>query len=71
MALFLIERKKVEFDETIGFVIRARNENRARVLASEKGIPAGSCWVDPSQTTCTKIEGAGYDKVIIESFKYG
>ena len=74
MKLWLIEQSgRVGWDETIGFVIRAKSEIEAREIANKNssGVEESITWSDPEHSSCVELKTAGEAGVILEAFKAG
>ena len=76
MALWLIEREPddglARYDAYWGFVIRAHNPFRARILASESAGDEGpEVWRDESRTKCTAISEVGSEEIVLSDFNAG
>ncbi len=73
MKLFLLERlDETDWDESEGFVIRAKDEVSARVIAGEQDNNNNkSRWMDHQRTSCNEISQDGHEGVILESFNAG
>jgi len=57
------------YDKAFGFVVRAENEDEARILASkEAGDEGGSVWINNNFTYCIELKGEGEKGVIIRDF---
>ncbi len=65
------------YDVNRGFVVRAPDEENARLLAEfavaeEKGFDKGlGVWTDPSITTCVELTGEGAPGVVMQDFNAG
>jgi hypothetical protein len=70
MKLWLLVIKK----ETPGYmdimarcVVRAKNEQKARELASKVAMDEGlETWIDPTFSSCEQLTAAGKEKIIIQ-----
>lgn len=67
-----------EWDVNLGYVIRAKTEERARQLAQDKSSHESdtleSCktpWLDPHYTTCTELGVDGPEEVIMIEGAHG
>jgi hypothetical protein len=83
--LYLLRRLYIEgrstWDETHGFVVRAKTEADARRIVTIKGgreeffNPYGAegpgAWLDPSETSCVLIDADGPDAIILRDFNAG
>lgn len=71
--LYLLKKVYLpEYDETAGFVIRAKNEKEAREIAADHHTGTyPHVWTDTTQTTCTPIPRRGIPEVILEDYKAG
>lgn len=70
-----------EYDKSVGFVVRAENEEHARQLANdaggdETGPPrylgyrtGGDPWLDPEQATCEELTADGPAEVILRDHR--
>jgi hypothetical protein len=77
LKLWLLERESTDYDEPMGFVVRAPDEPAARRVAADdaKGddpryaSPGWGAWLDPRETTCTRIGTAlpGEPGVVLRS----
>ena len=57
------------YDKAFGFIVRALNEEDARILAGEEcGDEGTMSWLSDSLSTCTEITDAGESCVIIRDF---
>jgi hypothetical protein len=66
------ERWSPSYDEAHGFVIRAENENAARMFAgNDCGYEGEGVWLNPDQTTCVELTGNGESGVILIDFVRG
>ena len=58
------------YDATFGFVVRAKTEKEARVLADQKGGSENqnheTPWLNKKYTTCSELTPSGESEVIIE-----
>jgi hypothetical protein len=74
MPLFLleaIENWDISCDVAMGFVVRAKNEDQARIFASEqRGDEGSAAWLDPARTSCAVLTARGAPGVIIRDY-YG
>ena len=73
MQLFLLKRVNgIDYDECDGFVVRAKDENAARILASANAGGEGSdIWMSDTFSTCSAINGRGVAGIILRSFNAG
>jgi hypothetical protein len=75
LPLWLLERSGMGYDEAFGFVVAARNEERARqVAASHAGAEGGDVWRKRRRSTCVKIAREGRwrrEREIIRDFNAG
>lgn len=75
MQLFLleaIENWATSYDVALGFVVRAKNEDQARIFASERRGDEGSeAWLDPTRTSCEVLTDGGTRGVIMRGFNAG
>ena len=64
--LFLLEmtRQQIGYYEMRRIVVRAKDEQAARLLANTEAYFEGKIWNDPEQTSCTLLEHAGEEMVI-------
>jgi hypothetical protein len=72
--LYLLERiGDTDYDEHVGFVIRAPNAKTARELAAGEAnsFYDGPTWLDPSRSTCRPLKDAGAMGVILADFIAG
>lgn len=57
------------YDKAFGFVVRAKDEETARKLASEKcGDEKANAWLDAKYSTCDELTSNGEAKVVIRDF---
>ena len=72
MNLYLLKMKKnPEPGENEGFVIRAGNEQKARILAVRRAEDEGAkTWLDPSKSNATVLAQnvEGKEQIILESY---
>jgi hypothetical protein len=83
MRLWLVKRIEsddgamgADYDEFVGFVVRAPDEERARALAEDASNPWSSdrkepYWRDPAITSCEEVPVDGDEAVILDSFRAG
>lgn len=73
MNLYLLERiESSEYDQAMGFVVRAPTVSVARKLASERaGDEGAEVWLDRSKTSCNILSNKGSECVILRDFKAG
>lgn len=75
MKLFLLRRHVDEagiYDCSDGFVIRATNKTRARLLASRKaGEEGGDVWLTDKGSSCELLEANGHEGTVLQDFKGG
>ena len=76
MKLWLLKRTTEDpgWDEYLGFVVRALDDEEARRIASEytNGDEGKQTWMDPSQVRCEYLgEGPGDGGVVLDSFMAG
>lgn len=74
MKLYFLSRLHgcTNYDQYDSFVVRAENENRARIIASgEAGDEGPESWIDTEETSCTELACAGAERVILGSFNAG
>lgn len=65
-----------DYDEYVGFVVRAPDEAKAREMAwigsgGEYGSRREPYWQHPDQTSCVEIPVDGDEGVILDSFRAG
>lgn len=66
--LYLAERENIcDYDQTMGMVIRARDEDHARliIIQSTQGETNGDVW------KITKLHSMGPTGLILKSFRHG
>lgn len=76
MKLWLLNRRTgADYDEYLGFVVRAGTEDEARRIAWTNTSMFEShredWWLEADQTTCVGLLVAGEPGVILASFKAG
>jgi hypothetical protein len=72
MNIYKIERTgKVGWDEYDGFVIRAKDESHARIIAAEKDTQCAAIWMSETQSSVEIITRSGDAGIILESFIAG
>jgi hypothetical protein len=73
MKLWLIEQSaQVDWDEAVGFVIRAESEVEARKMASkEAGDEGAVTWLDIAHSNCVELNSKGEGAIILRAFKAG
>lgn len=78
MALFLIDRKEADYDQTMSMVVRAWDRAEARQVAAreERAVhgdrsPAIADFLDPERSTVTVIPEDGPAAVIHTAFLAG
>ena len=73
MPLYLLEQiGHVDYDETAGLVVRAKNEAGARELASMKsGDEDPGIWTDETASTCRLVKFSGAPTVILQDVNKG
>jgi hypothetical protein len=73
MKLWLIERiGKVDWDQHIGFVVRASNESEARALADSKSCSdEKGDFLNQEKSFCIEIPQDGEAGLILDSYKAG
>jgi hypothetical protein len=60
------------YDKAFGFVVRARNEAEARMIASQDpGDEGPGAWKDPELSTCREIPSRGEAQMIMRDFAAG
>jgi hypothetical protein len=64
MRLWLLRRGGTSCDRTYGFVVRASNEEKARLWAFKDD--ADKEWLNPAKSTCEPLTAKGDDGVIIQ-----
>jgi hypothetical protein len=68
-----IDEESIGWDEYIGFVIAANDEEQARSLAStyKYGDEGPQTWTDPSQSRCERVGSSDAPDayVILESYR--
>jgi hypothetical protein len=70
VALFLLRRLRVSFDQHDSAIIRAESEQEAREIAKRKLQPSTNVWIE-SQTKCDEITQGGPHGVVLSSFVAG
>lgn len=75
MTLYLLTRKvrsNPTYDVVNGFVIRARNIDSARLMASmQAGDEGPNTWLKPEHSVCMELSPSGLPKVILRDFNAG
>lgn len=77
MKLWILERSPFQpamviYDASNGFVVRAEDETRARLLASQhKGDEGASTWMDPALSSCRELTVDGPEQMILRDFNAG
>lgn len=74
MKIYLLSRlhKFVNYDEYDSFVVRAQNENKARIIASkDAGDEGPKVWMNTEETSCGEIRCVGKERIILGSFNPG
>ncbi len=73
MKLYLLNRiGVVDWDENVGFVIRANNEAQARFFASEtSGGEIKSTWINDKLSSCIELALEGEQGVVLTDFNAG
>jgi hypothetical protein len=74
MKLFLLERiGDYNYDENVGFVIRATSHGSAREIASNKscGDEPQETWIDHEKSSCKEIKQFGKPGIILADFNAG
>jgi hypothetical protein len=57
------------FDRMFGFVIRAKSESAARMLAAEQAGDEGpQAWLSPDSAPCTELRVDGHEEVIMRDY---
>jgi hypothetical protein len=73
--LFLLTRKKfANYDQNLGFVVRAKSAREARKLVNDfpnLDLAEGTIWEDAALTKCERVKEEGEAEVILRSFKAG
>lgn len=69
--LLKLKTKKVFYDISYGYVVRAKNADQARKLACSFGGDNSSDWVDPTRTSCRILKSKGPYGVILKDFNAG
>ena len=73
MKLYLLKRRNgCGYDETAGFVVRARSFANARKVAGlEAGDEGGNTWRSSATSSCELIRTEGKEEVILRDFNAG
>jgi hypothetical protein len=73
MKLFLVERTgPTDYDENSGFLIRAKDENTARLIASQQnGDEDKTEWLTPFKSKCEEVSKSGDEGVLLRDFHAG
>jgi hypothetical protein len=75
MKLWILKAKNessVAYDNFDGFVIRAENSRKARLVASAKaGGSESDIWLHPRMSSCKELSPSGKSSIVFESFKAG
>lgn len=73
--LFLLTRKKfANYDQNLGFVVRAKSAREARKLLNDLpnlDMAEGTIWEDAALTRCERVKEEGKTEIILRSFKAG
>jgi hypothetical protein len=57
------------YDRMFGFVVRASDEPRARLLASSKAGDEGpEAWLSPAHSTCVELRPDGQEAIVMEDY---
>jgi len=73
MKIFVLNRsRECGYDEYVGFVICAENEENARKLASTMGFSEeeGKIWLNKNDTNCEEVK-CDKEAIILDSFNAG
>lgn len=71
MPLYRIEAGPAGWDEHDSAVIRARDEQHCRQIASEKLHPRGQRWLDPNRSEVEQVSAEGEYGIVVASFNAG
>ena len=73
MKLWLVKQSgRVGWDQTEGFVIRAKSEAAARKIASENAYGSErATWLDAAYSSCVEVKPTGEAEIILEAYKAG
>jgi hypothetical protein len=75
MKLWILKVKNgvyIGYDKFDGFVIRAENSRKARLLASAKVEARQSdIWLRPTISSCKELSPSGKSAIVFESFRAG
>ena len=67
--LYILFRDIKNYDEAIGFVVRAFDEEEARELAAQQHASEGrAVWLDPYYVSCRELKCEGVPQVILRDF---
>jgi hypothetical protein len=71
--LYLLSSKEpIGWDQSDSFVVRAKSEEEARLLASgSAGAEGKERWLNPSRSSCEILSSEGASGIIIDSFNAG
>ena len=65
-----IEEFEWQYDKSHGHVVRAKNEERARVLAGERSVDEGKeVWMDNTKTSCIHLKVDGVEEHFISDVR--
>lgn len=72
MNIFKLHRTgEIDWDEYIGFVVRAHDEYTARLIACENDRHLKEKWLDEDFATCELIPEEGEEGIILDSYNAG
>jgi hypothetical protein len=74
MKLYYLSRLNgcTNYEQYDSFVVRAENENKARIIASQRaGCEGPAAWTDTEETSCEELRRDGRERVILGSFNAG
>lgn len=72
MKLWLLSRGSKSVDEAYGFVVRAKTEADARLIAAENcGDEGHNVWLQTKKSTCEQLSARGDREMILRDFNAG
>ena len=71
MKLYYLNFDDCDYDQTNGFIIRAKNEKEARELANSRCSDEGKIWTDKQKVSCKHIKVSGKSEIILIDFLNG
>jgi hypothetical protein len=70
MNVYILSKKKQEWDSYIEMIVVADSEQRAREIASSTEAHGGAVWSDSKRVTCTVIN-PDTEGLVLAFYKYG